>query len=110
MRIALSVVLAGLWVILPADQILAQAEQRKPTTPDASFVQEQGPKPVIRVPVLAPETPPPWRSLAQKPLGMFAEPSLSNRDAAPVPAWSDWSDDKKLLVVAAVVVGLVLIL
>ncbi len=110
MRIALFVVLAGLWIILPADQILAQAEQQKPTTPDAWFVQEQGPKPVIRVPVLASETPPPWRSLAEKPLGMFAEPSLSKRDAVPVPAWSDWSDEKKLLVVIAVGVGLLLIL
>ena len=70
--------------------------------------QEQGPQPVSRVPALAPETPPPWRSFAEKPLGMFAEPSLSNRDA--VVDWSDWSDEKKLLVLIAVGVGLLLIL
>ncbi len=70
--------------------------------------QEPGPQPVIRVPALAPETPPPWRSFAEKPLGMFAEPSLSNRDA--VVDWSDWSDEKKLLVLIAVGVGLLLIL
>ena len=70
--------------------------------------QEPGPQPVIRVPALAPETPPPWRSFAEKPLGMFAEPSLSNGDA--VVEWSDWSDEKKLLVVIAVGVGLLLIL
>ncbi len=108
MKAARSVVLAGLLVILPVEQVLAQAEQQDSTTPEASLVQEPGPQPVIRVPALAPETPPPWRSFAEKPLGMFAEPSLSNRDA--VVDWSDWSDEKKLLVVIAVGVGLLLIL
>ena len=107
MKAALYVVLVGLLVILPIEQVLAQAEQQDSTTPEASLVQEQGPRPVIRVPALAPETPPPWRSFAEKPLGMFAEPSLSNRDA--VVEWSDWSDEKKLLVVIAVGVGLLLI-
>ena len=107
MRKAISVVLAGLLVILSVEQVLAQAEQQDSTTAEASLVQKQGPQPVIRVPALAPETPPPWRSFAEKPLGMFAEPSLSNRDA--VVGWSDWSDEKKLLVVIAVGVGLLLI-
>ena len=64
--------------------------------------QEQGPRPVIRVPALAPETPPPWRSFAEKPLGMFAEPSLSNRDA--VVGWSDWSNGERTLFVVLVIV------
>ena len=107
MKAARSVVLAGLLVILPV-QVLAQAERQDSMTAEASLVQKQGPQPVIRIPGLAPETPPPWRSFAKKPLEMFAEPSLSNRDA--VVGWSDWSDEKKLLVVIAVGVGLLLIL
>ncbi len=108
MKAARSVVLAGLLVILSVEQVLAQAEQQDSTTAEASLVQKQGPQPVIRVPGLTPETPPPWRSFAEKPLEMFAEPSLSNRDV--VVGWSDWSDEKKLLVVIAVGVGLLLIL
>lgn len=108
MKAALSVVLAGFLVVLSVEQVLAQAEQQDSTTPEASLVQEQGPQPVIRVPALAPETPPPSRSFAERPLGLFAEPSLSNRYV--VPAWSDWTDEKKLLVVIAVAVGLILIL
>ena len=108
MKAARYVVLAGLLVIMPVEQVLAQAEQQDSTTAEASLVQKQGPQPVIRVPGLTPETPPPWRSFAEKPLEMFAEPSLSNRDA--VVGWSDWSDEKKLLVVIAVGVGLLLIL
>ncbi len=108
MKAARYVVLAGLLVIMPVKQVLAQAEQQDSTAAEASLVQKQGPQPVIRVPGLTPETPPPWRSFAEKPLEMFAEPSLSNRDA--VVGWSDWSDEKKLLVVIAVGVGLLLIL
>ncbi len=47
-------------------------------------------------------------SLTETPLGMFTEPSLSSRDVAV--EWSDWSDEKKLLVVIAIGVGLLLIL
>ena len=107
MKTARSVVLAGLLIILPVEQVLAQAEQQDSTTPEASLVREQESQPLIRVPAPALETPPPWRSFAERPLGMFVEPSLSSRDA--VIEWSEWSDEKKILVVVAVVVGLVLI-
>ncbi len=108
MKAARYVVLAGLLVIMPVEQVLAQAEQQDSTTPEASLVREQESQPLIRVTAPALETPPPWRSFAEKPLEMFAEPSLSNRDA--VVGWSDWSDEKKLLVLIAVGVGLLLIL
>lgn len=110
MKATLYVGLAGFLVMLPVDQVLAQAEQQDSTTPEASVVRELGPQPVLRIPALVPETPRPWQSFAEKPRGMFAEPSLSTRDAVPAPAWSDWSDEKKLLVVIAIGVGLLLIL
>ena len=107
MRKALSIVLAGLLLILPVEQVLAQAalqqanSVQQTTPPDGAAHLFRIP-PVIKVPALAPETAPPWQSFAEKPLGMFAEPSLSNRDA--VVGWSDWSNGKRVLVVVGVII------
>ena len=86
MRNALSIVLAGLLVTLPLEQVLAQAQQQRATTPEASLVQVQGVRPVLRVPALAPE----------------ARPRRS-------PGWSDWSNGKRTLavVISVTVVALV---
>ena len=107
MRKDLSIVLAGLLLILPVEQVLAQAAQQQEnsvqqTTPPDGAAHLFRIPPVIKVPALAPETAPAWRSFAEKPLGMFAEPSLSNRDA--VVGWSDWSNGKRVLVVVGVIV------
>ena len=103
MRAVLSIVLAGLLVTTPLKQVLAQAAQQDSTTAETSVERER----VVRVPPLTRETALLWQPLAEKRPGAFAEPSLSNRDA--VPGWRDWSDEKKVILVAAVVVAVLLI-
>ena len=98
MRKALSIILAGLLVTLPVEQVLAQARQQRATTPEASLV--GGGWPVLRVPAVAPEARP-KRSLAEKPLGMFEQPVSSNSDD--VPGWSDWSNRKRTVAVLSVI-------
>ena len=105
MRRALSIVLAGLLVMTPLQQVLAQAAQQEAVSvqqaasPDGAAHLFRVP-PVIKVPALAPETAPPWRSFADNHLPI--ESSLSSRDA--VVGWSDWSNGKRALVVVGVIV------
>ena len=40
MRKAICIVLTALLIILPVEQVLAQAELQAPTTPEASLLQE----------------------------------------------------------------------
>ena len=102
MRKGLSIFLAALLVTLSLEQVLAQAPHQDPTTPEASRVHERVSLPVLRAPIPASESLR-WRSFAEKPFGMFAEPSSSNRDR--VPGWEDWSSEKRALVIVGAIVA-----
>ena len=102
MRAAISIVLAGLLVTLPIKQVLAQAAQQDSTNAETSLVREQGSQPVIRVPALTPENALLWQPIAENRARILGEPLLSNRDA--VSGWSDWSTEKKVLVVVVAIV------
>ena len=99
MRKAISVVLAALLIILPVEQVLAQAVQQEAvsvqqTTPDGAAA-------LLRVPPLTPNAALLLRASSD---GVLLESSLSNTDA--VVGWSDWSNKKRTWIVVAFVAGL----
>lgn len=97
MRKALSIVLAGLLLFLPLEQVLAQASQQA----DVSVQQTEPPNAALfRVPSLTENS---ARLLGASSDRALLEVSLSNRDA--VPGWSDWSNGKRVLVVVGVIVA-----
>ena len=103
MRAALSIVLAALLVILPVEQVLAQAVQQETVS-----IQQAAPDPaaaLFRVPPLTENSVRLLRTSSDRALlnTPFAEPSLSTRDAAV--GWSDWSNGKRALVVVGVIVA-----
>ena len=95
---AISIVLAGLLVTLPVEQVLAQAEQQ-----EAVSVQQTAPSDgaarLFRVPPLTENS---ARLLSTSSDRALLESSLSNTDA--VVGWSDWSNAKRALVVVGVIV------
>ena len=104
MRKATSIVLTGLLLILPVEQVLAQAVQQEAvsvqqTTPSDGAAQ------LFRVPPLTENAArllgaSSDRAVLDAPL---VEPPLTNRDA--VPGWSDWSNRKRVLIVLAYIAG-----
>ena len=108
MKAALFIVLAGLLVILPVEQVLAQAEQQEAVSVQQT-VPSDGTAHLFRAPPLTENSARLLRTSSDRVLlnTPFAEASLSDRDA--VVEVSDWSGEKKILVGIAVVVGLILI-
>jgi hypothetical protein len=99
MKAALSIVLAGLLITLPAEQVLAQAAQQ-----EAVSVQQTEPSdPAARLFRVPPLTENSALLLGASSERAQLEPSLSNRYA--VPGWSDWSNGKRALVVVGVIVA-----
>ena len=103
MKAALSIVLAALLIILPVEQVLAQAVHQ-----EAVRVQQTEPADgaarLFRVPPLTPNSALLLRTSSDRALlnPPLAEPSLSNRDA--VVGWSDWSNGERTLFVVLVIV------
>ena len=97
MRKALSVVLAGLFVILPVEQVLAQAVQQEPVRVRQTAPSD-GAAHLFRVPPLTENA---ARLLSNSSDGAVLRPSLSTRDA--FDGWSDWSNGKRALVVVGVI-------
>ena len=101
MRKAISIVLAALLIILPVEQVLAQAAQhvsiQQASPPDAAAR-------LFRVPPLTENAArllrtPSDRADLDTP---FEEPSLSNADA--VAGWDDWSSGQRVLAVLGLIV------
>ena len=104
MRKAISLFLAGLLIVLPVEQVLAQAVQHEAVSVQQT-VPADGAARLFRVPPLTQNSAlllstSSDRALLDTP---FAEPSLSTRDAAV--GWSDWSNGKRALVVVGVIVA-----
>ncbi len=108
MRKALSIVLAGLLVVLPVEQVRAQPVQQ-----EALSVQQTAPQNgAARLFRVSPLTENSGRHLRtsshrahlDRP---FAEPSLSDRYA--VVGWSDWSNKKRVVVFVAGLAAVVLL-
>lgn len=101
---AICTVLAALLIILPVEQVLAQAVQQ-----EAVSVQQTEPSDgaasLFHVPPLTGNAARLLRTSSDGALlnTPFAERSLSDRDA--VPGWSDWSNGKRVLVVIGVTVA-----
>ena len=104
MKAALSIALAALLIILPVEQVLAQAAQQEGVGVDRAAPPGAAAR-LFRVPPLTQNSAlllstSSDRALLDTP---FAEPSLSTRDAAV--GWSDWSNGKRALVVVGVIVA-----
>ncbi len=106
MKTAVCTILTLVLVSLPSRQVLAQASPEAPWTADASLVPEEGSQRVPGVSVPTPTAALLWQPLAENRAGVLEEPSF---DPAPVPAWSDWSTEKRVWVVGGVVVGLLVL-
>ena len=103
MRAAVPIVLAASLVTLPITHVFAQAAPQDSTTAEALLVPEERSQLALGVRALTPERALLWQPIAENP----GEPSSSN--PAPVPGWSDWSTEKRVLVVGGIVVGLVVL-
>ena len=99
MRKALAIVVAGLLLLLPVEQVPAQAVQQ-----EAVSVQQTAPPDgaahLFSVPPLTEDAALLLRTSSD---GALLRPSLSTRDAAV--GWSDWSNGKRALVVVGVIVA-----
>ena len=99
MKAVLSIVLAGLLVLLPVEQVLAQAVQQ-----EAVRVQQAAPSDgaasLFRVPPLTENS---ARLLRTSSNDALLESSFSN--PPPVSGWNDWSDKKRALVVVGAIVA-----
>ena len=105
MRKAISIVLAGLLLMLPVEQVLAQAVQQESVSVQQP-VQSDGAARRLRVPPLTESAAQLLRTstgcgLLDSP---FAEPSSSSTNA--VVGWSDWSKKKRTWVVVGIVAGI----
>ena len=102
MRKALSIVLAGLLIILPVEQVLAQAVRRegagRQRTPPPD-----GATHLFRVPPLTENA---IRLLRTRSTDALLE-SFSN--PAPVAGWSDWSNKKRTVVFVAGLAAVILL-
>ena len=107
MKAAASIVLAGLLVALPITQVAAQTVRQDSTTADASLVVQERSQHGLGVPALTPATAALWQPIAENPAGLFVDPSLSN--PTPIPAWGEWSTEKRVWVVGGIVVGLMVL-
>ena len=107
MRKAISIVLAGLLVLLPVEQVLAQAVQQEAVSVQRS-VSPDGAAHLFRVPPLTETTARLLRTSSDLPHmdSPFAEPSSSDADA--VAGWDDWSNRHRGLAALALVVALVI--
>ena len=103
MRKVLSIVLAGLLVILPVEQVLAQASHQV----DVGVQQTAPSDPAARLFRVPPLTENSARLLSTSSEGALLESSLSTRDAAV--GWSDWSNGKRALVVVGAIVAAVVV-
>ena len=106
MKAAVSIVFAVSLVMLPITQVFAQAAPIGSTTAETSLVPEEGSQPALGVPVLTPERALLWQPIAENHADVVEEPSF---DPAPVPAWSDWSTEKRIWIVGGIVVGLMVL-
>ena len=97
MRKALSII-AGLLVILPVEQVLAQAVQQ-----EAVSVQQAAPDPAAHLFRVPPLTENSARLLRTSSNDALLESSFSN--PPPVSGWNDWSDKKRALVVVGAIVA-----
>ena len=107
MHKAISVVLAALLIILPVEQVLAQAVQQQAvsvqqTAPDGAAHVFRVPPPTANFARLLRTSS--HRAHLDTP---FAEPSLSSRYA--VVGWSDWSNKKRTVVFVAGLAAVVLL-
>lgn len=98
MRAALSIAFAGLLLVLPVEQVLAQAEQQEADGVEQSGSPD-GAAHHFRVPPLTQNSALLLRTSSD---GAVLRPSLSTRDA--FDGWSDWSNGKRALVVVGVIV------
>ena len=108
MRKGISIILAGLLLILPVEQVLAQAVQQQAV----SVQQTRPPNPaaaLLRVPPLSENSVRLLRASSDPALldAPFANPSSSNADA--VVGWSDWSTKKRTWVVIGIVASVLLV-
>jgi len=102
---ATSIVLAALLIILPVEQVLAQAAQQEGVGVDRAAPPGAAAS-LFRVPPLTENAAlllgaSSDRALLNPP---FAEPSLSNADA--VAGWDDWSNGQRALAVLGLIVAL----
>ena len=97
MKAALSIVLTALLIILPVEQVLAQAAQQADGRVQQA-VPSDGAAQLFRVPPLPENT---VRLLGTSYEGGLLESSLSNREA--VPGWDDWSNGERTLAVLALI-------
>ncbi len=98
MRKAISIVLAGLLVLLPVEQVLAQAVQQEAVSVQRS-VSPDGAAHLFRVPPLTENS---ARLLRTSSNDALLESSFSN--PPPVSGWNDWSDKERIWVVVGVIV------
>ncbi len=99
MRKAISIVLAALLVLLPVEQVLAQAVQQEAVSVQRS-VSPDGAAHLFRVPPLTENS---ARLLRTSSNDALLESSFSN--PPPVSGWNDWSDKKRALVVVGAIVA-----
>ena len=107
MKAVSSILIAVSLLTLPITQVLAQAAPQDSATAEASLVAEGRSQPTLRVPSLTPERALLWQPIAENRASVLGEPSSSN--PTPVPAWADWSTEKRVVVVGGIVVGLVVL-
>ncbi len=106
MKTAVCIVLTLVLVSLPSRQVLAQTSPDASSTFDVSSRPEGGSQAIPEASAPIPTATLLWQRIAENHADVVEEPSFS---PAPVPAWSDWSTEKKVWVVGGVVVGLMVL-
>ncbi len=106
MKAAVCIVLTLALVSLPSGQVLAQSSPEDATAADVSLVPEEGSQHVPGVSAPSPPAVLLWRPIVENRTIALEEPSF---EAPPVPAWSDWSTEKKVLVVGGGVLALIIL-
>lgn len=106
MKTAVCIVLTLALVSLPSGQVLAQTSPEAATAAYVSLIPEEGwqhapgdSAPALMAALL-------WQPISENHTEVFEEPSFN---PPPVPAWSDWTTEKKVLVVGGGVLALIIL-
>ena len=106
MKAAVCIVLTLVLISLPSRQVLAQTLPEGPGEDDLTFVLEDASQPEPGVGALTPPAVLLWQPIGGKNAALSDESPV---DPTPAPAWSDWSTEKKWLVVGGGVLALVIL-
>jgi len=105
-KTAVCVVFTLVLLSLPSGQVLAQTSSNASSRVGVSSRPEEGSPGVREASARVPAAALLWQSIAENQADVVEESSFS---PVPVPGWSDWPTEKRVWVVAGVVVGLMVL-